>query len=143
MSEDEISSHPPCCPQRNGEGQSRLSGSELISRISLVSEPWFIRLLGEEMHSRQREVEWSWEGKMIREFYSDISSVDISFSTTCLPFMSILAKQILPNRFNLTSCKSNPTLHSLATKIKHCYFVRMRLVNVNKMPGKFPKEFEV
>lgn len=36
-------------------GPSRLSGSELISRISLVSELWFIRLLGEEKESRHEE----------------------------------------------------------------------------------------
>ena len=36
------------------KGQSRLSGSESISRNSLVSEPWFIRLLGEEGGRRRK-----------------------------------------------------------------------------------------
>lgn len=59
-----MSSHPPCCPQRNGEGQSLLSGSELISRISLVSELWFIRLVGEEMR------EQTWRERGVRKLTS-------------------------------------------------------------------------
>lgn len=41
----------PAALREMKRGPSRLSGSELISRISLVSELWFIRLLGEEGES--------------------------------------------------------------------------------------------
>lgn len=49
-----MSSSPPPCPEGDGEGQSRLSGSELISRISLVSELKFIRPLGDEMSGQTK-----------------------------------------------------------------------------------------